>query len=201
MQAGASTPVHPGATSFQLTAGSGVKVSGTITWAGETAGTLRVDVLRKPTSGGSFPELLHSMSLEKSGPFEFEAPKGTGAVGIVAYYDTDGNGPSATEPAAAREVDIENDPIAGVDLTLAVGTDLALFKPPTAGGAGADGAAPPGGPPADGASPPPGSPPPGGAPPGGPPPGGPPPGGPPGAPPGGPPPGGAPPGKPPSSGP
>lgn len=171
---GASGPVHPGATSFQVAPGNGVKVSGVVRYTGTKTGTLRLDFLRSAAAPGRFPELLHSMTMDKPGPFEIEAPKNTGLVGIVAYLDVDGNGPSVGEAAGtptAGEVDIKDAAVLGIDIELKDEANLGKYMPPTAGmsggGAAPGGAA--GGPPgAGGAGGPPGA---GGA--GGPPPGGP----------------------------
>ena len=191
---GASGPVHPGATSFQVTPGSGVKLSGEVRYTGTKTGTLRLDFLRASAAQGSFPELLESLTMDKPGPFEVEAPKNTGLVGIVAYLDVDGNGPSAGEAAGtpgAGEIDIKDVPVTGIDIELKDEANLGKYTPPTAGmTGGAPGAA--GGPAGAGGAPggaggPPGA---GGAPGGaGGPPGGPPPGA--GGPPGGPAPGSA----------
>lgn len=153
---GSSGPVHPGQTSFKVEPGQGVKLSGTIAYAGTKTGTLRLDILRNPGTPGTFPELLYSATLDKAGPWEVEAPKNTGAVGIVAYLDADGNGPSQGEPAAEVAAEVKDAPLPALDLTLSDSAELGAFKPPTAlaGGQGGPGTPPPGGEAAKGAPPP-----------------------------------------------
>ena len=174
MPGGAGMPGAPAAgagmrpaASFEVPAGTGVKVSGTVVYAGSKTGQYRIDFL-KPNKG-SFPELLHSITLDKPGAWEIEAPKGTGEVAVVGFLDADGNGPSDGEPAALTDppLTIGDKAITGVTLTLSDTPDLKDLKPP--GGPKAPGIAAPaggaGGPTPAGATP-------GGATPGGPVPGG-----------------------------
>ena len=160
---GAKQPPPMGMAKFEVTPGEGVKLSGTITYTGAKTGAVHVDFLRAPENS-SYPELLHSISITSAGPWEVEAPKGTGKVGIVAYVDIAGDGPNDGDPEARVPglVDIANDAIPGLDLTLSDTPDLGEFTPgkgdagpPQGGAPPADGAPPP----ADGAAPPAGAPP------------------------------------------
>lgn len=168
--AGGGAGLRP-TSSFDVEAGQGVKVAGTVSYEGTKTGQYRVDFLRQ--NPGSFPELLHSLTLEKPGAWEVEAPKNAGEVAVVGFLDADGNGPSDGEPAGLLDpaLKIADQPIAGVNLVLTDNPDLKDLKPPGAGksGAGAPGVLPTGGtePPPGGAPPPPGGalPPPGLAPP------------------------------------
>jgi hypothetical protein len=148
---------RPQAPGFKVEAGQGLKISGTIAYAGEKKGTVRMDFLKVGASG-DFPELVHTMDLAAVGPWELEVPKDAGELAIVCYMDADDNGPSDGEPAGrvAGRIKVGQDPVTGLDITLADEPDLGDLKPgpppggaPPAGGgqmppnAGA-GAAPPG---------------------------------------------------------
>jgi hypothetical protein len=148
--------------------------------------TARIDIFQVGSDGR--PMIMHVLMLEKTGPWELEVPKGTGKVNMLAFIDTEGNGPQLAEPSALmKDVDIEDAPITGLKFTLVDGapndfaTDSPNMPPPPTPGANPDPSA--GGPPGGAGGPPGGA----GGPPGGA-------GGPPGgAPPAGGPPGGAPP--------
>ncbi len=190
---------RPEIAGFAVEAGQGVTLSGTIIYAGTQTGTLRIDFLQKG-KGGSFPELVHTLTLDKPGPWSVEAPKDLGDLSIVSFLDSNNNGPGPGEAAGMIEsTTVGSVPVSNLDITLSDQPNLGAMTPPTAGAQPQPdgvGGPPPGGQPPDGAGGP-GGPPPGGQPPGGPggqPPGGQPPGGPGGQPPGGQPPGGQPPG-------
>jgi hypothetical protein len=142
---GGSRPAPAG---FQVTPGQGVKLSGTIKYAGTKTGTVRVDILRQE-GDGKFPQLVHSINLTAPGPWEVEAPKDAGDFMIVAFLDANDNGPEPTEPAARlkESVKIGSTPITGLDLELSDTPDLGDLKPGGEGGPPA-GAQPIGAPPA-----------------------------------------------------
>lgn len=131
---------------FQVTSGQSVKISGTVSYSGTRTGDLRVDFLK--SNVGAFPELAHSITLPKPGPFEVEAPKGYGELSVVAFLDADGNGPSEGEPAARIEgtITVADADITGLSLTLSDAPNLGDLKPPGAGGGKPPGDATTGGP-------------------------------------------------------
>lgn len=139
---GAPVGPPPAAQKFQVTPGEGAKLSGTVTYAGTKTGAIHIDFL-KPGENGAFPVLLDSLSLEKVGPWEVEAPKGLGKIGIVGYVDVAGDGPNDGDPAARITglVEVGSDAITGLDLALSDTPDLGDFTP----GKGDKGAPPPGG--------------------------------------------------------
>lgn len=141
------TPPSIGNSKFDVVAGEGVKLSGTITYAGTKSGAIHIDFLR-PGENGSFPGLLSSITVEKLGPWEVEAPKGLGKVGVVGYVDVAGDGPNSDDPAARISglIDVGTEPAAGLDLVLSDAPDLGEFTP----GKG-DKGPPPGGAPEGGA--------------------------------------------------
>jgi hypothetical protein len=152
-------------------AGQGVKLSGTLSYAGTQTGTITIDFLKQSENSG-FPDLAHTLTLEKPGPWEVEVPKGAGKFWIVSFVDTNGNGPDPAEPAGrvADAITVEEAGISGLDITISDNPDLGDLKPggkdgagpgaPPAGEAGAGappageagaGAPPAGGPPPEGA--------------------------------------------------
>jgi len=138
---GAPAGMRPNAR-FDVEAGQGVKISGTLTYAGSATGTLRLDVLRTGTS--QFPELVHTAVIDKPGPFEIEAPKAYGDVRIMSFIDTSDNGPSPGEPAGGWEpvITIGSEPVTGIDIVLADRPDLKDLAPPGPEKMGAPGSAP-----------------------------------------------------------
>ncbi len=161
---GGGRPIAPG---FQVTPGEGVKLTGSVAYAGTQTGTIKLDFLRN-TNGGAMPDLVHSITLTAPGVWEVEAPKDAGEFWVVAFLDGNDNGPSMGEPAGRVKdaVKVGTAPVTGLDITLSDEPDLGDLKP----GGGDGGAGKPGDPPPGGA--PPGGAPPGGAAPGGAPPGG-----------------------------
>lgn len=133
---------RPAAMGFQVEPGQGVKLSGTVSYAGTATGTYRIDFLRA-AEGSGFPELLHAISMDKAGTWEVEAPKAAGKIHIVSYLDAGEDGPSAGEPAVlyANPVEVGDAPIADVALVLSDSPDLGDFAPRGGGGAPPGGAA------------------------------------------------------------
>lgn len=149
-------PVPPG---FQVTAGEGIKLSGTLAYTGAKTGTITIDFLRQGENT-NFPDLVHSLTLTQPGPWEVETPKDAGNVWVVAFLDGNANGPDPSEPAGRVQdiVKVESASIAGLDITLTDSPDLGELKPggkdgppgPGAPGAGGTPGAPPTGPMVDG---------------------------------------------------
>lgn len=174
---------RPKPTGFELVPGQGVKLGGTVTYSGSATGKLRIDLLRNP-EGAPYPELMASIEMDKPGPWSIEVPKDYGDLSIIAFLDSDDNGPSAGEPRSAftNAIKIGKTDVSDVVLEMSDNPKDEMGKGSPAPGAGgpppgAGGAPPPGAPPA-------GAPPEGGAPAGAPPEGAPPAGAPPeGAPP------------------
>ena len=105
-----------------------VKVSGTLSYAGSTRGTLRVDLMRHETDGMP-PVLLATKALQKPGEWSFDVPRSAGKVFVVAFLDTNDNGPEAGEPQSKPVgIDVEARGVTGVTLTLADGSDEGKTK-------------------------------------------------------------------------
>lgn len=120
-------PPEPG--SFQVEAGTGVTISGTLAYEGSQTGVFRIDFLSK--EGEAPPTLAHMLELEGPGPFSVEAPPGTGSLYIVGFVDVKGDGPSASDPAGmlAEPIVIDSSPVADLVLTLSDAPDLGDFTP------------------------------------------------------------------------
>lgn len=109
---------RPTPAGFQVAAGAGVKVSGTVAYAGGRTGTLVIDFIEQPTDQ-PYPKLLHSLAVAAPGPFEVEVPKNAGRLVLVAYLDEDGNGPESEEARApSTEVQVAEAAVSGVALTV-----------------------------------------------------------------------------------
>lgn len=103
---------------FQVQSGAGVTLSGTVSYEGALDGVLRVDFL-KNYPDQPLPELLHTVSLEEPGPFSVEAPMNLGQISVVAFVDTNENGPSEGEPIAHIEaIDVGERDFPGITLQL-----------------------------------------------------------------------------------
>jgi hypothetical protein len=115
---------------FELAEGEGVKLSGTVSYAGDQEGDLRVELLQS-TDAESPPALLHAINLDKLGPWSVVVPEDLGEIRLVAYIDLDQNGPSPGEPMAMLDhgVQIGTDPVQGIDLVIEDGAE-----PPTTPG-------------------------------------------------------------------
>jgi len=120
--------------SLNVTAGEGVKLSGTLEYSGSVSGTVRMDLLSKDG------QIVHIMTLEKLGAWDVEVPKDYGAMKISAFIDTDGNGPSAYEPTGEDTVTVGAEAVSGVTITLKDGTGSA---PPGGTSTSTSGSAPP----------------------------------------------------------
>ncbi len=97
----------------------GVRLAGTMTYAGTRTGTLRIDFLKASKTGG-MPSLEHTLTPPALGPWEVVAPKDAGTIVILAYIDLDENGPSPGEPKAITvdPVQVGGTPVTGLDLAL-----------------------------------------------------------------------------------
>lgn len=139
---------RPNNAQFEVAEGEGVTLSGTITYAGDQSGQLRMDFLT--VAENSHPSLVHAMSIDAVGPFSIEVPKDFGELHLVSFIDVAGDGPSPTDPAATAKVSIGSEDVGDITLALSDEPDLGELTP----GGPADGPAPtPGEAPAENAPP------------------------------------------------
>jgi hypothetical protein len=141
---------------FDVAEGEGVTLSGTMSYDGEQAGSIRLDFL-VIDAGGTAPKLMHAESLNEMGAWSLDVPKDFGELIVVGFIDADADGPSPTDPAATVTLDVAGENMPDIELKLVDDPDLGTLTPGVHGGPGADGEAPPeGGPdgaPPDGAPP------------------------------------------------
>ncbi len=78
--------------------GTGVKLSGTTTYAGTKTGKVRIDVLSMK-AGATMPGLVATKTVDAVGTWAIEIPKNAGDVHVVAFLDLANNGPDSTDPA------------------------------------------------------------------------------------------------------
>ncbi len=164
--AGMAGGTRPDDARFKVKNGEGIELAGTFDYEGDATGRCQLDFLSR--SGDGPPMLVHTVQLEKPGPWSTRAPANFGELYIVAFIDKAGDGPSADDPAAMTNgpLQIAESDIKDITLALSDTPDLGAFTP--GGGGQPQGSPPPDGPPPDG--PPPDGPPPDGPPPDGPPP-------------------------------
>ncbi len=112
-----------------VTPGEGVTVSGTISYAGEKTGRVRIDVL---TERGNNPHLLaKTLELPSLGDWSIELPKEFGTVNVVGFLDQTGDGPTPDDPAMALQTPVEVglEDIEGLALELSDDPELGALTP------------------------------------------------------------------------
>lgn len=116
--AGAPAGGRPAPVGFPDAKAAKVRVSGTVEYEGAVKGALRVDVLRNKAKS-EMPELADTLQLKGPGPFSLILPGDGGTVAVVAYVDTNENGPDASEPRAEPvEIKLAGAPVDGVRLVV-----------------------------------------------------------------------------------
>lgn len=135
-------PPAPG--NFNVEAGTGVTITGTLAYAGNQEGQLRLDFL--VTEEDAPPRLLHIEKLDAFGSYAVSTPPNTGSVAIVAFVDVAGDGPSPSDPAGMIRIEIDDANIEGADIELSDAPDLGDLTPgdaaPTDAPISQDGSAP-----------------------------------------------------------
>ncbi len=120
---------------FEVEEGQGVILSGTVSYEGDSTGTVRVDFLRPPGKG-QLPGAVHTLALDAPGDWTVEAPKDFGELIIVSFIDVNNDGPSRGEPKVVLDppMKVEGEPVTGIELTIQ--DDWDEKHPPPAGRAG-----------------------------------------------------------------
>jgi len=119
-------PQEVNAAKFDLDPENSIAISGTLDYPGQKEGKLLVEVL---TITDNTPELKHSEVFEKAGEFTIAMPKGLGSVQLVAFVDVDGDGPSEHDPAGMLPIEVQDNPVSGIVLTLSDNADLGNLTP------------------------------------------------------------------------
>lgn len=140
--AGAPAAQDPNASQWSVAAGEGAALDGTFTYSGAVAGRLRIDFQR--VEGSQPPQLLHTMEIKALGPWTVEAPKGAGAVRVMAFIDTSGDGPTKGDPGAIADITVGDAPVTGIALELKDDFDPSGGAANGGGGAAGSAAPPPG---------------------------------------------------------
>ena len=141
---GAPAAQDPNASQWSVAAGEGVALDGTFAYTGAVSGRLRIDFQR--VEGSQPPQLLHTMEIKALGPWSVEAPKGAGAVRVMAFIDTSGDGPTKGDPGAIADITVGDGAVSGITLELKDDFDPSGGAASGGGGgAPAAGAAPAGG--------------------------------------------------------
>lgn len=139
---GAPAAQDPNASQWSVAAGEGVALDGTFAYTGAVSGRLRIDFQR--VEGAQPPQLLHTMEIKALGPWSVEAPKGAGAVRVMAFIDTSGDGPTKGDPGAIADITVGESAVSGITLELKDDFDPSGGAAAGGGGAPAGGAAPTG---------------------------------------------------------
>jgi hypothetical protein len=110
-------PAPPTNMAFTIEEGQSVKLSGLVSHSGTETGNLVIQVLRVST--GNPPQLLHSESIDKAGPFTIQAPSDLGQISLMAFMDLDGNGqPSEDDIGARSDLNIQSIDLSDLNLVL-----------------------------------------------------------------------------------
>ena len=114
---------------FDVAAGEGVTVSGSIKYKGDITGKIRVDVLAVKEK--QMFELVMPIGLTDYGDWSFEAPKNFGELRIIGFVDQTGDGPSQDDAAMVwpDPIGIGGQNIDGIDLVLKENPDLTELAP------------------------------------------------------------------------
>jgi hypothetical protein len=105
-----------------------VTLTGQVEYQGLAEGDLLIDVLTVP---GDIPaSAVYHLVCGAPGPLEATLPQGLGEVMLVAYLDTDRDGPDDEDPAgliAAGPISVEKADIDGVMITIQEGPELGAY--------------------------------------------------------------------------
>ena len=104
---------------FQVEEGEGIKITGTLAYAGSEEGSLRIDFL-KISEDSPMPVAVHSLEVEALGAWEVQAPKKAGEFTLCAFLDLNEDGPSPGEPKVIleRALNVDETDITGLELTI-----------------------------------------------------------------------------------
>lgn len=102
-----------------------ITISGKMKYDGTPAGTIRIDVQK--IREGSAPMLVHTLELQATDEFSFDAPKGYGKIIITGFIDEAGDGPSPKDPQGRATIEILKEDI--TTLEIAVKADNAPVQP------------------------------------------------------------------------
>jgi hypothetical protein len=98
--------------------GEGVKLSGTVSYAGSKKGTIHIDLMKN--TKGEMGQRMGSVELKAPGPFEIEVTPNAGELNMFAYLDVDGDGFSPSDPGGGPKslVKVGSSAVTGVAITI-----------------------------------------------------------------------------------
>jgi hypothetical protein len=106
-----------------------ITISGTLDYAGQAGGSIRLDVQKVRT--GSAPMLIHTMELQsQEEAFSFDAPKGYGKIIITGFIDEAGDGPSPNDPQGRLNIEVGQDPLTKLIIEVKANNAPVQPKPP-----------------------------------------------------------------------
>lgn len=106
-----------------------ITLSGAVKYDGTSSGTVRLDVQK--IREGSAPMLVHTMELQATSEFTFDAPKGYGKIIITGFIDEAGDGPSQNDPQGRTTIEILEEDIPSIDIEVKSDNAPVQPKPPS----------------------------------------------------------------------
>lgn len=105
-----------------------ITISGVMTYVGNAQGSIRVDVQK--IREGSSPMLVHTLELQATNQFSFDAPKDYGKIIVTGFIDEAGDGPSPKDPQGRQTIEILKEDISGIDIEVKADNAPVQPKPP-----------------------------------------------------------------------
>lgn len=105
-----------------------ITISGAVKYDGTPSGTVRLDVQK--IREGSAPMLVHTMELQATTDFSFDAPKGYGKIIVTGFIDEAGDGPSQNDPQGRTTIEILEEDILALEIEVKSDNAPVQPKPP-----------------------------------------------------------------------
>ena len=105
-----------------------ITISGKMVYDGTPAGTMRIDVQK--VREGSAPMLVHTLELQATDEFTFDAPKDYGKIIVTGFIDEAGDGPSPKDPQGRSTIEILKEDINDVKINVKSDNAPVQPKPP-----------------------------------------------------------------------
>ena len=105
-----------------------ITISGKMKYDGTPSGTVRIDVQK--VREGSAPMLVHTLELQATNEFTFDAPKGYGKIIVTGFIDEAGDGPSPKDPQGRATIEILQEDIPALEIEVKADNAPVQPKPP-----------------------------------------------------------------------
>lgn len=105
-----------------------ITISGAMKYNGTPSGTVRIDVQK--VREGSAPMLVHTLELQATNEFSFDAPKDYGKIIITGFIDEAGDGPSPKDPQGRATIEILKEDITALEIEVKSDNAPVQPKPP-----------------------------------------------------------------------